>query len=137
MQEKRQHKRYKADVTEINGTMVLAKNVKILNLSIGGVCIQIKKRPNIDRQYILRIERKGKVLTIKGSIVWALLSEISADSEGDTIPTYKAGMKFVDVSNEKINEIVNFIKEMAERDKEMLVEFIRLLDTIDKSPSFQ
>jgi len=31
---------------------------------------------------------------------------------------------------------VEFI-EISETDKEILVEFIRLLDTIDKSPSFQ
>jgi len=111
MQERRQHKRYKVDITEINGTMVLAKNVKILNISIGGVCLQIEKRLNIGSQYALRIEGKGKVLIVKGSIVWALMSGSSANSDGSIIPIYKTGMKFIDVSNEKINEIVNFIED--------------------------
>lgn len=109
MQDRRQHKRYEVDVMEINGTMVLAKSAKILNISIGGVCLQTEKRPNVGSQYTLRIEGKGKVLTVKDTVAWALLSESSADSGGNVVPLYKVGMKFIDVSNKKINKIVNFI----------------------------
>lgn len=111
MQNRRHHKRYEVDVTEINGTMVLAKNVKIINISIGGVCLQTDKRLNIGSQYALRVEGKGKILTVKGSIVWVLISGSSADSDGNIIPIYKTGMKFMDVSTEKMNEIVNFIED--------------------------
>ncbi len=111
MQNKRQHKRYEVDVTEIHGTMLLAKNVLIINISIGGVCLQTEKRLNIGSQYILKIEGKGKVLNVKGSIVWSLISGSSADSDGNIIPIYKTGMKFIDVTDEKINEIVNFIED--------------------------
>jgi len=111
MQTRRQHKRYKVDVMEINGKMVLAKSVKILDISIGGVCLQTEKRLNIGSEYTLKIEGKGKVLTVKGFVVWAVLSGSSADSGGSIIPMYKAGMKFIDASDKKINEIVNFIED--------------------------
>jgi len=96
---------------EINGKMALAKSVKILDISIGGVCLQTEKRPNVGSQYKLRIEGKRKVLTVKDSVTWVLLSVSSADSGGNVVPIYKAGMKFIDVSNEKINKIVNFIED--------------------------
>lgn len=109
MQDRRQHKRYEVDIMEINGKMMLAKSVKILNISIGGVCLQTEKRPNVGSHYTLRIEGKGKVLTVKDTVAWALLSESSSDSGGNIVPIYKIGMKFIDVSNKKINKIVNFI----------------------------
>ena len=111
MQNRRQHKRYRTDVMEINGKMVLAKSVKLLDISVGGVCFQTEKRLNVGGEYTLKMEGKGRVLTVKGFIVWAILSGSLADSGGNIIPIYKAGMKFIDISDEKINEIVNFIED--------------------------
>jgi c-di-GMP-binding flagellar brake protein YcgR len=111
MQDRRQHNRYRTDVMEINGKMVLAKSVKILDISIGGVCFQTEKSLNVGCEYTLKMEGKGRVLTVKGFVVWAILSGSLADSDGNIIPIYKAGMKFIDVSDEKINEIVNFIED--------------------------
>jgi c-di-GMP-binding flagellar brake protein YcgR len=96
---------------EINGKMVLAKSLKILNISVGGVCFQTEKNLNLGCEYTLKLEGKGKVLTVKGTVAWAILSGSLADSGGNIIPIYKAGMKFIDVSDEKINEIVNFIED--------------------------
>jgi len=124
MQTRRQHKRYKVDVMQINGKIVLAKSVKILDISIGGVCLQTEKRLNIGSEYTLKIEEKGRVLTVKGFVVWAVLSGSSADSSGSIIPIYKAGMKFIDASDEKINEIVNFIED-HKRDVDKQVDLYR------------
>jgi c-di-GMP-binding flagellar brake protein YcgR len=121
MQNRREHKRYRVDVMEINGKMVLAKHVKILDISIGGICLKTEKRLNVGGEYTLKIEGKGRVLTVRGVVIWASLSESSVDSIGDIIPIYKAGMKFVDVSNEKMNEIVNFM-EAHKRDIDKLVD---------------
>jgi c-di-GMP-binding flagellar brake protein YcgR len=111
MQDRRQHKRYRTDVMEINGKMVLAKSVKILDISVGGVSFQTEKSLNVGCEYTLKMEGSGRVLTVKGLIVWAILSGSLADSGGDIVPIYKAGMKFIDVSDEKINEIANFIED--------------------------
>jgi c-di-GMP-binding flagellar brake protein YcgR len=121
MQNRRQHKRYQVDVIEINGKIVLAKYVKILDISIAGVCLKTEKRLNIGGKYTLKMEGRGKVSTVRGTVTWVSLSESIVDSHGDIIPVYKAGMKFVDVSNEKINEIVNFIED-HKRDIDKLVD---------------
>jgi c-di-GMP-binding flagellar brake protein YcgR len=111
MQERRKHKRYRTEVMEINGKMMLAKSVKILDISIGGVSFQTEKYLNVGSEYTLKLEGRGKVLNVKGFVVWSILSGSLADSEGNIVPIYKAGMKFVDVSEEKIDEIVNFIED--------------------------
>jgi c-di-GMP-binding flagellar brake protein YcgR len=121
MQNRRQHKRYKIDVMEINGKMVLAKSVRILDISIGGVCLQTEKSLNIGGEYTLKMEGRGRVLTVRGTVAWASLTGSSVDSQGDIIPVYKAGMKFIDVSNEKMNEIVNFIED-HKRDVDKVVD---------------
>jgi len=121
MQNRRQHKRYQVDVIEINGKIVLAKYVKILDISVSGVCLKTEKRLNIGSEYTLKMEGRGKVITVRGTVAWVLLRESTVDSHGDVIPVYEAGMKFVDVSNEKMNEIVNFIED-HKRDIDKLVD---------------
>jgi len=121
MQNRRRYKRYKVDVMEMNGKVLLAKSLKILDISIDGICLKTEKRLNVGGEYTLKMEGKGKVLTVKGTVAWASLSGNSVDSYGNIIPVYKAGMKFVDISKEKMNEIVNFIEE-HKRDIDELVD---------------
>jgi Tfp pilus assembly protein PilZ len=123
MQTTRRYKRYKTDVMEMSGKVVLAKSLKILDISIDGICLKAEKRFDIGGEYTLKMkgEGKGKTLTLKGIVAWALLSETSVNSYGNVVPIYKTGMKFVDVSKEKINEIVNFM-EKHKRDIEKLID---------------
>jgi Tfp pilus assembly protein PilZ len=119
MQPERKNKRYKIDSVEIKSKMVLAKYVKILNISIGGVALQTDKRMTVGSQYTLKIESKGKTLNVRGTVVWSVLSESIRDAGGNIIPIYTAGLKFADTSPEKTGEIVNFIeahKRAADRE---------------------
>lgn len=125
MQNRRRYKRYKADIMEMSGRLVLAKSLKIVDISIDRICLKTDKRLNIGGEYSLKMKGKEKTLTVKGTVAWSLLSETSVDSYGNIIPIYKAGMKFVDVSKEKINEIVNFIEEHR-RDIDKLIDLYSL-----------
>lgn len=111
MQERRRDRRFAVDIMGINGRMMFARDVKIHDISIGGVSLKADSRLNIGSEYILKIEWKGKVLAVKGIVVWSLISESIEDSKGNIIPIYTAGMKFTDVSDEKLNDIINFIDE--------------------------
>jgi len=106
---------------EITGKMVLAKYVKILNMSIGGIAFQTDKRLTVGGRYTLTIESRGRFLTVKGIVAWSSLSESIRDTQDNIIPIYTAGMKFMDISNEKINEIVNFIED-HKRDSDKQVD---------------
>jgi c-di-GMP-binding flagellar brake protein YcgR len=115
MDEKRRYRRFRVDVMEINGRMIFADNVKILDISAGGVSLKADRRLNIGSDYTLRMEEEGKILTVKGNIVWSILSETREVPGGDIVPVYTAGMKFMNVSGEKSSEITNFIEAHKEK----------------------
>jgi Tfp pilus assembly protein PilZ len=110
MDSTRRYKRFKVNVMEISGKMVLARYVKINDISIGGVSLQTERMMRIGSEYALRIEGRGSVLSVSGIVVWSLLGESISDSEGNVIPLYTAGMKFTDGSSEKEKEIVDFLE---------------------------
>jgi c-di-GMP-binding flagellar brake protein YcgR len=115
MDEKRRYRRFRVDVMEINGRMIFADNVKILDISAGGVSLKADRRLNIGTEYALKMEEEGKILTVKGNIVWSVLSETREVPGGDIVPVYTAGMKFTDVTGEKSSEITNFIEAHKQR----------------------
>lgn len=120
MEERRRHKRFSVDILEISGKMVLARYVKILDISIGGVSFKADRRLHIGHEYTLKILGKGKELSVKGIVMRSLLSESVGDSRGNVVPIYTAGMQFTDVSEEKLQEIAAFIEDhLGDIDKQV------------------
>jgi hypothetical protein len=111
MENRRQYERFTVDILEINGKMMFAREVKILDISLGGVSLKADKRLNIGNEYTLKVEGKGKNLSIKGVVVWSWLSESKEDERGNVVPIYTAGMKFIDVSDENLRAIGDFLDE--------------------------
>jgi c-di-GMP-binding flagellar brake protein YcgR len=108
--DKRRYKRFVVDILEINTRMTFARNVKIYDISVGGIALRVDRQLNLGAEYTLKIEGKGKALSLKGIVIWSLLSESLTDPNGNVIPIYKAGMKFLDCGKEKSSEIADFIK---------------------------
>jgi Tfp pilus assembly protein PilZ len=106
----RRYERYKANLIGINGRIILAKFVKILDISIGGLSLQTEKRLNIGNEYTLKIDSKEKLFSVKGIVVWSVLNNSIKNSKGNIVPIYTAGLKFTDVSDEKIKEITDFMQ---------------------------
>jgi hypothetical protein len=120
MEEKRRDKRFSVNIMEINGKMVLATYVEILDISIGGVSFKANRRLNMGSEYSLRMESGDTELTVRGIIVRATLSESMKDSRGNNAPVYSAGMQFTGTSEEKIKEIEAFMRDnMKFADKQM------------------
>jgi hypothetical protein len=110
MEEKRRDKRFSVNIMEINGKMVLATYVEILDISIGGVSFKANRRLNMGSEYSLRMESGDTELTVRGIIVRATLSESLKDSRGNNVLVYSAGMQFTGTSEKKIKEIEAFIQ---------------------------
>ena len=108
--ERRKFRRYIADNSDIGITMALAKYVEVLNISIGGISLKADRRLNVGRAYSFKITTHGKVSTLKGIIAWSSLSESREDTKGNFVPIYKAGLQFTDVSQNAVNEIVEFLE---------------------------
>ncbi len=109
MKERRRHKRYRLDTTEINGRMVFATEVKILDISIGGVSLKADRRLNIGNEYVLKVENRDRFTSLKGVVVWSSLTGARDGAGGEVVPLYTAGMKFTGISAEKIKEVLAFI----------------------------
>jgi Tfp pilus assembly protein PilZ len=118
MHPERQHKRYKVDVLKISGKMVLAKHVKILNISIGGLALRTDKKLSVGGQYLLTINGQSTTFTVKGKIAWSFLTKTKKDNLGNVIPIYTAGMQFINLTDAKIREISSFIEAHCKEEEE-------------------
>jgi Tfp pilus assembly protein PilZ len=125
MGDKRRYKRFTVEVMDISGKMALANDVKVLDISIGGVSIRADRRLNIGTDYVLRLENKGVSLKLRGTVVWASLSGSAPDKSGNVIPIYTAGMQIMDNSYETMQGIARFIDE-SKKDIEEPVDLYKM-----------
>jgi hypothetical protein len=111
MQDKRRHKRFRLDLMEINGKIILANKVEILDISLGGIALKTDRRLNVDKEYLIMLGDKGKHIDVKGIIVRCELIKIEERGNGERVPIYTAGMMFKDVSPDKIADFLNAIEQ--------------------------
>jgi hypothetical protein len=110
MGEKRGNKRFRLEGLDVKGKMMFASKIEIIDISIGGISLRADRRLNIGRGYVLQLEDKKKVISVKGVVAWSLLSGSIGRQGGESIPEYTAGMEFRDVSTEKIVDLLDFIE---------------------------
>lgn len=100
MKDKRLYTRLNTKNLNVHGKMALANYIKIIDVSLDGLSIETDKRPNVGKEYILRVEYQGKIWPIKGYVVWSILKECKSNDKGKTIPIYVAGMQLTTTGNE-------------------------------------
>lgn len=109
MEERRRWPRF--TVENIHGRLVAESEVEIVNMSISGAAIKVERRLTMGGLYNLKLDRDGTVLTLKTEVVWSVLTEFRKDEDGDEVPVYSAGLRFMDVLTPRINELLSFIDE--------------------------
>lgn len=110
MEDKRRHKRFILNVAEVKAKMMFATEVKVIDISIGGISLKANRRLNIGNEYTLKLDDKNKVIPVKGTVVWSSLGECKAGGNGEVVPIYTAGLKLADMPMERIDELQNFIE---------------------------
>jgi Tfp pilus assembly protein PilZ len=123
IKDKRRYKRLRIKNLNIGGKTAAAHYTKIVDISLGGLLIETDTKWNIGEEYILHVEYGGKLLSVKGYVVWSILRELQRDHQGNTIPIYHAGMKLTTASNE-IKQLLNFIEQRLKRGKENEYSFV-------------
>lgn len=113
MKEQRRHKRFSVDSLQINGRLILANEVNILDISLRGISLRVDKRLNIGNEYALKIGRNNKAISLKGKVIWSRLSDTKENSRGEFIPYYTAGMDFAGISDKVLKELEEFIGEQT------------------------
>jgi c-di-GMP-binding flagellar brake protein YcgR len=110
MQNKRRFKRFTLKVLEIHGRMIAATEVKVVDISIGGIRLKANRRLNIGNEYALKLESVDKVISLKGVVVWSSLSDNTEGAHGEVVPIYTAGLKFTNISASQITQLLEFIE---------------------------
>ena len=109
MHDKRRYKRFKLNDREINGKMIMATEVKVIDISISGISLKANRRLNIGSDYTLKLEGR-KTISMKGTVVWCSLIETREVAQGEMMPIYSAGMQFKDMSTERVTELQHLIE---------------------------
>jgi Tfp pilus assembly protein PilZ len=122
MQEKRRHKRYNLDLADVNGKMGLTDKVEVLDISLGGVALKADRRLNIGKEYMIKLQEKGKTLDVKGIVVRSELSGIETRGHGETASIYTAGLVFKDGFVDKIADFLRPIEQNKKKNSPAVVD---------------
>ncbi|MGD0884735.1 MAG: PilZ domain-containing protein [Thermodesulfovibrionales bacterium] len=119
MGDKRRNDRF--TVEGIHCSIMSATEVEIVNISIGGAALIANGRLNIGRDYTLKLEEEGRTCSVNGTIIWSVLSGNRKNANGESVPLYKAGMKFKDVQSSKMTEVLDFIKSYQKSPEQRVI----------------
>jgi len=106
---KRRYKRFTISRINITGRMLFANSVDIIDISAGGISLKTDKRLDMGGDYTLKLEGKDGIIGVKCTVVRSSLHECRKADNGDLVPVYSVGMKFNNVSPEKIRELERII----------------------------
>jgi len=95
-------------VQGVHGRIATAIDVEVMNMSLGGLAIKSPRRLTVGSACTLHIEIEGADLSLTGTVVWSVLSEINSVGE-ETVPYYSAGLSFADVINDRLQLLLRFI----------------------------
>jgi hypothetical protein len=90
--EKRKYRRF--SVKGVQRKFLHSANIKIIDISAGGVAVEATKKLEINKDYSLNINYKGNPLSLKCRVMWSALTREERKESGETIKIYKGGMKF-------------------------------------------
>jgi hypothetical protein len=122
MQDKRRHKRFRLDLVEINGKMILADKVEIIDISLGGVALKADRRLNIGKEYVIKLGDKGKHIDVKGVVVRSELIGIEERTNGERVSIYKAGLMFKEGQADQIADFLNSIEQSKKEEVPVTVD---------------
>ncbi len=121
--ENRKFRRY--DVDSVHGKMAYLSDINILNISMDGAAIATTQRLSLDREYALKLNYENSSLTLRGKIVWSVLSHSKTLQNGEVVPVYKAGVKFTNVLTDAATSLISYIEKSRTSDMEKRILGVR------------
>jgi c-di-GMP-binding flagellar brake protein YcgR len=119
MKDRRLNLRFTANILDVHGKSSYASNVRILDMSISGIALKTLSNLEAGSECILQIKGKEETLLARAVVIWSSPAGNIKTLKGNPLPTYKIGMKFTDMSDEKTKEVADLIeKHKREEDKQ-------------------
>ena len=124
MQEQRLYPRFSVDTMDIFGKIMFSNNVDIINISMGGALVALlKTNRKLDKGKHCALTVKGrnkdKVLTLQGTVIRSELIDSTEPRQGGL--TVTAGIKFLNLSSKKLQELADFIWSFSSSQKQTVV----------------
>ena len=107
--DKRKYKRYEVD--SVHGRMLCSSDINILNISMDGAAIATTQRLTLDREYSLKLKFEDNNLTLRGRVVWSVLSHSKTLKNGEVVPVYRAGIRFTNTLNDAATQLIRYIEK--------------------------
>lgn len=94
MTNERRFKRFKLDVTELDGKMLLTSNVEVLNLSAGGASVRSEGELPVGKELLITFAEKGKKTGIQGIVVQSASSGTGKGAGGKDVAFFITNIRF-------------------------------------------
>jgi hypothetical protein len=109
----RRHPRFRVGSFKLNGQMTFASEVSVIDIGMGGVSLTADKRLNIGGKYLLKLEDDERAVSVTCEVAWARLSGTRKLADGEAVPIYTAGMKFIGLSPESAAELLSVVEAVG------------------------
>jgi hypothetical protein len=113
MKEERRYRRFLIEGMDVQCRIFFNTEVKIHNISLGGVALSLDKRLNMGQKYTLKIESESNTISLEGIVVWAKITSLTRDVKGKKLPIYEVGMSFDEVLTGKGADLLDFIRKAS------------------------
>jgi PilZ domain len=136
MKERRKYERFIIEGMDVQCRMFFTTEVKIRDISFGGVALSLTKRLNMGQEYTLKIESENNTISLKGVVVWENMTSHTREVKGRQVPIYEVGIKFHEVLTEKGSDLINFLsgnisdKTIKTRVQGFRVKIVRAKETV-------
>lgn len=110
MKENRNHKRVKA-AGKIEGRVILASEIEIVDLSISGIRFISKKRITTNSFHSVVLTYNNEDIRIRGKIVRSTFKGINKDFD-ENIPVYEIAMNFTGLLDDDISLLNGLIESL-------------------------
>ncbi len=109
--EKRRHPRF--DIQDLDGSLLLAMDVRVQNLSVSGMAVETSARLTVGRSYRFKLRHRERVLVIMGTVAWSFLHRTHRNCAGEVEPVYRAGVRFDGMLTDNAHALLEILEEKA------------------------
>jgi hypothetical protein len=120
---KRRFKRY--EVSGLHGRTLFSTDIDILNISMDGAAIATLQRLSLGREYAIKIRAEGDDFTLRGIVVWSMLSHSRTLENGEVAPVYRAGIRFTNTLTSAAMQLMSYIENNRSDSMEQRVLGVR------------
>lgn len=110
-QDRRDRRHHRYDVDGLKGTLQFSANVRIVNISAGGMQVETTSHLNVGRRYTFKLCRDTDSVRIGGAVAWCVLKGGEKLADGEVAPSFVAGIAFDETLTGLGRELVEFIDQ--------------------------